>query len=77
MFASGMRYQIEMQQHGWRVRDRFWDTTAEFGGIPLEHLTIEEAHVMLSMLEDRDRVSEERLESLLGRDRVDDTDQSN
>ena len=55
MFASGMRYQIEMQQHGWRVRDRFWDTTAEFGGIPLEHLTIEEAHVMLDMLEACDR----------------------
>jgi hypothetical protein len=55
MFASGMRFQIELQQDGWRVRDRFWDTTAEFGGIPLEHLTLEEAHVMLGMLEDVDR----------------------
>jgi hypothetical protein len=46
-----MRYQIEMQHEVWRVRDREWDLTAEFGGIPLEHLTIGEAHVMLGMLE--------------------------
>jgi hypothetical protein len=57
MFASGMRYQIEMQHEGWRVRDRFWDTTAEFGGIPLEYLTIEEAHVMLGLLEACERAS--------------------
>jgi hypothetical protein len=49
--ASGMRYQIEMQQDGWRVRDRQWDLTAEFGGILLDRLTIEEALVTLGMLE--------------------------
>ena len=62
-----MRYRLEMQHGGWRVLDRFWDVTAEFGGIPLERLTIEEAHVMLGLLEDCGRVSEERLHALHGR----------
>jgi hypothetical protein len=64
-----MRYQIEIRQHGWRLRDRFWDLTAEFGGIPLEHLTIEEAHVMLGMFEACERMEMEEVpESTTSRD---------
>ena len=55
MLTSGMRYQIEMQQNGWRIRDDSSDVTARFGAIVLDHLTLEEAHVMLSVLEARDR----------------------
>jgi hypothetical protein len=49
-----MEYPIEMQEDGWRLKDPVRNATAEYGGVPLEHLTLEEAHVMLKLLQHRD-----------------------
>jgi hypothetical protein len=49
-----MQYPIEMQEDGWRLKDPVRNATAEFGGVPLERLTLEEAHVMLELLQHRD-----------------------
>ena len=50
-----MQYPMEMQEEGWRLVDPVLNITADFGGVPLEHLTLEEAHVMLELLQHRDR----------------------
>ncbi len=50
-----MQYRVEMQHEGWRLVDPVRDVTANFGGMPMEHLTLEEVHVMLDFLQHGDR----------------------
>lgn len=55
--APGMPYKITMRDDGWAVLDPVSKSVARLGAFALEGLTVEEAHVLLGMLEARDRLS--------------------
>ena len=50
-----MRYRLGMKDDGWLVVDAEHRQIAEFGGIKLDGLSAEEAHVMLGLVEAVDR----------------------
>ena len=50
-----MRYRLGMKDDGWLVVDTERRRVASFGGLKLEALSAEEAHVMLGLVEAYDR----------------------
>ncbi|NNM72762.1 hypothetical protein [Enterovirga aerilata] len=50
-----MRYRLGMKDDGWLVVDTERRRVAHFGGLKLEGLSPEEAHVMLGLAEAYDR----------------------
>ena len=50
-----MRYRLGMKDDGWLVVDTERRRVAHFGGLKLDGLSAEEAHVMLGLLEAYDR----------------------
>jgi hypothetical protein len=50
-----MRYRLGMKDDGWLVVDTERRRVAHFGGLRLESLSPEEAHVMLGLIEAYDR----------------------
>lgn len=60
-----MRYKLGMRDDGWLVIDTDSQRVAAFGGCVLQALSVEEAHLMLDMLQSQDRalaaLSPERL----------------
>ena len=50
-----MRYRLGMKDDGWLVVDTERRRVAHFGGLRLDGLTPEEAHVMLGLIEAYDR----------------------
>ena len=53
-----MRYRLGMKDDGWLVVDTERRRVAHFGGLRLESLSAEEAHVMLGLIEAYDRAAE-------------------
>jgi hypothetical protein len=53
-----MRYRLGMKDDGWLVVDTERRRVARYGGLKLEGLTPEEAHVMLGLVEAFDRGAE-------------------
>jgi hypothetical protein len=50
-----MTYRLGMRDSGWEIVNTISRTLATFGGLPMEGLTIEEAHVMKDLIEAYDR----------------------
>ena len=50
-----MRYRLGMKDDGWLVVDTERRRVAHFGGLKLDGLSAEEAHVMLGLIEAYDR----------------------
>jgi hypothetical protein len=50
-----MRYKLGMRDDGWLVIDTASQRVASFGGCILQALSVEEAHLMLGMLQSQDR----------------------
>jgi hypothetical protein len=50
-----MHYRVDPDRDGWRLIDPALGVTVDFGGVPLEGLTMEEVTVMLEWLTQRDR----------------------
>ena len=55
MIGETMRYRLGMKDDGWLVVDTERRRVAAFGGLKLEGLSAEEAHVMLGLVEAFDR----------------------
>jgi hypothetical protein len=53
-----MRYRLGMKDDGWLVVDTDNRRVAHFGGLRLDRLSAEEAHVMLGLMEALDRAAE-------------------
>jgi hypothetical protein len=58
-----MRYRLGMKDDGWLVVDTERRRVAHFGGLKLDGLTPEEAHVMLGLVEACDRGAADEADS--------------
>ena len=58
-----MRYRLGMKDDGWLVVDTERRRVAHFGGLKLDGLTPEEAHVMLGLVEAYDRGAADEADS--------------
>ena len=54
-----MRYRLGIKDDGWLVVDTERRRVAQYGGLKLDGLTAEEAHVMLGIVEAHDRGADE------------------
>lgn len=50
-----MRYRLGMRDDGWLVADTAHRRVAEFGGVRLDGLSADEAHVLLGLVEAAER----------------------
>ena len=55
MIGETMRYRLGMKDDGWLVVDTERRRVAQFGGLKLEGLSAEEAHIGLGLMEAFDR----------------------
>ena len=63
-----MTYRLGMRDSGWEIVNTISHRLALFGGMPMENLTIEEAHIMKDLIEAYDRgASAERSRDRLAR----------